>query len=67
MRAGKYKISAETYVASAPSKETLESDKVFVRWQSGEALLGAVEPAQLAPGSIMKTINQIDELMVAAE
>ena len=66
VRAGKYKNFGETYVASAPSKETLESDKYLYDglW---EAYLGAVEPARkLAPGSIMKTINQIDELMVAA-
>ncbi|MBL8514162.1 MAG: signal peptide peptidase SppA [Betaproteobacteria bacterium] len=66
VRAGKYKNFGETYLASAPSKETLESDKYLYDglW---EGYLGAVEPARkLAPGSVMKTINKMDELMIAA-
>lgn len=66
VRAGKYKNFGETYFASGPSKETLESDKYLYDglW---EGYLSAVEPARkLAPGSIMKTINQLDELMTAA-
>lgn len=66
VRAGKYKNFGETFFAAAPSKETMESDKYLYDglW---EGYLAAVEPARkLAPGSVMKTINQIDDLLAAA-
>ncbi|MBL8519668.1 MAG: signal peptide peptidase SppA [Betaproteobacteria bacterium] len=66
VRAGKFKNYGETYLATAPSKETLESEKYLYDglW---EGYLGAIEPARkLAPGSVMKTINQVDVLLPAA-
>jgi protease-4 len=65
IRAGKYKNAAETYSASGPSPETLESDGALFAtlWQSWT---GAVEKARKQPaGSVAAAIDSLPASLAA--
>ena len=67
LRAGKYKNAAETFAASAPSAETLESDSALwgTLWRSYTA---AVEKARKQPaGSVAAAIDSLPASLVAAQ
>ena len=67
LRAGKYKNAAETFAASAPSAETLESDTALwgTLWRS---YTGAVEKARKQPaGSVAAAIDSLPASLVAAQ
>jgi len=66
IRAGKYKNYGETYFASAPSKETLESD-AFLYDALWAGYTDTVEKARKLPaGSITQGIQDLPKLMEAA-
>jgi len=65
IRAGKFKSAGETFSASGPSPETLESDAALygALWSSWT---GAVEKARKLPaGSVMSAIDSLPESLVA--
>lgn len=66
LRAGEYKNAAETWVASGPSPETMEADRLL--YDGLWALYtGAVEKArQLAPGSVQAALDALPERLAAA-
>ena len=67
LRAGKYKNAAETFAASAPSAETLESDTALwgTLWRS---YTGAVEKARKQPaGSVAAAIDSLPASLLAAQ
>ena len=59
VRAGKYKSAAESYVASAPSPETLEAEAAL--WNSlWASTTGTIEKARKQPaGSVAKAIDSL--------
>jgi protease-4 len=66
VRAGKFKNGGETYFASEPSKETLESDKTLYDglWNT---FIADIEAARKLPaGSVVATIAKIDTLLSEA-
>lgn len=67
LRAGKFKNAAETYVANAPSAETLESDGALwgTLWSSYTA---AVEKARKQPvGSVAAAIDSLPASLLAVQ
>jgi len=66
LRVGQYKNAGESYVASAPSAQTIESDRTLydALWAS---YTGGVERARkLPPGSVQKGIETLPERLAAA-
>ncbi len=67
VRAGKFKNAAETFTASGPSPETVESDGALYKalWSSWT---GGVEQARKLPaGSVMQAIDSLPASLVAAD
>ncbi len=66
VRAGKFKNAAETFTASGPSPETMESDAALYKalWDSWT---GGVEKARKQPpGSVMRAIDSLPTSLLAA-
>ena len=66
IRAGEYKNAAETFVASGPSPQTMEADKLLfdTLWARYTGDIEAVR--KLPAGALQKSIEQLPELLAAA-
>ncbi len=65
VRAGKYKNAAETFVANAPSPETLESEAYLLDAMWGLYTAGVEKARKRPAGSVMQAINALPASLAA--
>lgn len=66
IRAGQFKNAGETFSASGPSPQTLESDAALYGALWGTWTAGVEKARGLQPGSVMQAIDSLPDSLVAA-
>jgi protease-4 len=66
LRVGQYKNAGETFVANAPSKETLEADRLLYDGVWAGYTAGIERARKLPPGSVQQGIEHLPERLAAA-
>jgi protease-4 len=66
VRVGTYKSAAEPYIANGPSPAAKEADELLYNGLWSTYLQGVEQARKLAPGTIMKTIDDLPAQLAAA-
>jgi protease IV len=66
LRVGQFKNAGETFIANAPSKETMEADRLLYDGIWAGFTAGIERARKLPPGSVQQGIEQLPERLAAA-